>query len=120
VITEVFSTITSPVFSELAIVITADTLPYVSRDASLFETLRRMNGVKPFKPVFRLEATHHHMEKLRRDLEVALDLATAQVPLDPSIPYPPSVGQDLPTADGSCRSPTSTGCRVQCVVVPHN
>jgi len=51
----VFSTITSPVFSELpVIVLTDDAITYLPEDATLFETLGKMNQVRPFNLVFNL------------------------------------------------------------------
>lgn len=53
---EVFSTITSPVFSELAIV-SGEHITYFSQDDALVKTLRAMNEIKPFKLVFLLEVS---------------------------------------------------------------
>lgn len=55
VVTEAFATITSPVFSELVIVLTGDEMTRLPQDVMLFKTLRKMNEVRPFKLVFLLE-----------------------------------------------------------------
>ena len=47
-----FSTITSPVFSELVIIIPDHLLTYLAQEVRFFETLRKMNEVRPFKLVF--------------------------------------------------------------------
>jgi len=51
IITEVFSTITSPVFSELVIILHPDEFTVLS-NVTFFETLCRMNQVRPFTLVF--------------------------------------------------------------------
>lgn len=52
---EMFSTITSPVFSELVIVLEGNPILYLPEELELVKTLRKMNEVKPFKLVFSLE-----------------------------------------------------------------
>ena len=51
---EVFSTITSPVFSELGLLIWDDEAVRLLSEVMLFETLHAMNKVRPFKLVFLL------------------------------------------------------------------
>ena len=51
IVMEVFSTITSPVFSKLAILIRGDEAVRLLSDITLFETLHAMNEVRPFKLV---------------------------------------------------------------------
>jgi len=55
VVMEVFSTITSPVFSELVIVLTGH-VDFSRWTVKLPNALRMINKVKPFKLVFSLEA----------------------------------------------------------------
>jgi hypothetical protein len=51
---EVFLTITSPVFSELIVVLSLGAVSHLPSDVALFETLRTMNEVRHFKLVFLL------------------------------------------------------------------
>jgi hypothetical protein len=46
---KVFSTITSPVFSELVIIIGAGAVAYLPSEFPLFETLRKMNTRRAFR-----------------------------------------------------------------------
>lgn len=69
----VFSTITSPVFSELAIVVAGHTVICLPWAFALFETLRKMNEVRPFKLVFIPEISDFYLENVRRELAEALD-----------------------------------------------
>ena len=56
VIREVFSTITSPVFSELVIVLLADVMSYQPTTGYfLCKGLRELNEVRPFKLAFSFE-----------------------------------------------------------------
>lgn len=80
----VFSTITSPAFSEL-VIITGDYLP---QNVTLFETLRKMNQVKPFKLVFLSEVPDGWYA--RRRLEEGLDLVTTKGFVD-FLDSPPTV-----------------------------
>jgi hypothetical protein len=72
---EVFSTITSPAFSELAIVVRSSELAYALSNP-IFETLHMMSEIRPFKLVFLLTSLDCFEGEPRRKLEVALDLAT--------------------------------------------
>lgn len=72
----VFSTIKSPVFSEVVIVITSYAV-YLPTGDTLFKTLREMNEVRPFKLVFLLEASDFHQEQVQRELVEALDVINA-------------------------------------------
>ena len=78
IVTEVYSTITSPAFSELVIIIGADEAAFLPSGVKLFETLRTMNGIRPFKLVFLLVAPDSSLGKARRILAGALDLVTAR------------------------------------------
>ena len=72
VVMEVFSTITSPVFSELVIVLGGDRMSYLPSEIALFETLRAMNEVRPFKLVFLFEVEDSFQVEARRKLVGAL------------------------------------------------
>ena len=63
---EIFSTITSPIFSELVIV---GLVAHLRTEVKLFETLRTMSRVMPFKLVFLLVDPDVFQEKSRRELE---------------------------------------------------
>jgi hypothetical protein len=71
---KIFSTITSPVFSELVILV-EDYTEDLPSNVTLFDTLRAMNGVKPFKLVFLLDP--HDLEEQWK-LMGALDLVAAR------------------------------------------
>jgi hypothetical protein len=74
---KIFSTVTSPAFSEFVIVVGADAATYLPSEVALFETLRVMNRVRPFKLVFLLVALDSFRGEARRKLAEALDLVTA-------------------------------------------
>jgi hypothetical protein len=65
---EVFSTITSPVFTEIVSFLTSYAVIYLPREVALFETLRKMYKVRPFKLVFLLDVDDFS----RRELAEAL------------------------------------------------
>jgi len=88
-VTEVFSTITSPAFSELVIVL-AGRVACLRHEARLFETLRRMNEIRPFELVFSLEAPSFSLLEARRTLEDVLESATVIGLLD-FLDSPPSI-----------------------------
>jgi len=78
---EVFSTITSPVFSELVIVLENSQVAYLAWDVAFFETLRMMNQIKPFKLVFLAEVLGWFSvgrEEARQRLTGVIDLVTAK------------------------------------------
>jgi hypothetical protein len=79
---EVFSTITSPVFSELIIIIMANAVTRLPSETPFFETLRTMNDVRPFKLVFLLADPEFFWEEAQRKLAEALDSVTARGLLD--------------------------------------
>ena len=87
---EVFSTITSPVFSELVIIIGAKAVTYLPSDVLLFETLRTMNKIRPFKLVFLLADPDLFWGSVRRKLRRALDCATTGGHLD-FLDSPPTI-----------------------------
>jgi hypothetical protein len=87
---EIFSTITSPVLSELVIVHSGKLATALHHDVTLFETLRQMNEVRPFKLVFSLEIPNPYLVVPLQKLVEALDLATAKGLLD-FLDSPPTI-----------------------------
>jgi len=73
----VFSTITSPAFSELVIVVVDDLVGRVPLGIMLFETLRELNEVRPFKLVFLFMGPHPGLGEARRAFEKDLDSVIA-------------------------------------------
>jgi len=93
VVMDVFSTITSPVFSELVIILGDAQIHRLPSDVTLFETLRKMNQAKPFKLVFSVQVTDSLQGKLgevRQGLMEALDSATSGGLLD-FLDSPPNI-----------------------------
>jgi len=88
--TEVFSTITSPVFSELIFVVWYSQFPHLLLDATLFETLRTMNLVRPFKLAFLVQVPHSSSTEGRRKFEAALATVIARGLLD-FLESPPTI-----------------------------
>ena len=76
VMVEVFSTITSPAFSELVIVLRSDRFLRLLLDLTSFEVLRMVHRIRPFKLVFLLYIYHlpHGDERV---FERALETASA-------------------------------------------
>lgn len=68
-VVEIFSTITSPVFSELVIALDRCETS-LSWSFTMFRALHSMNGIRPFKLVFLLEDTN--FVEARRELMDAL------------------------------------------------
>jgi len=87
--TAAFSTITSPAFFELVIVI-ADYVAYFPKSVAFFETLRTMNEVRPFKLVFSFEVSGSPQGKVRWKLVEAMEMATAKGTFD-FLDSPPTV-----------------------------
>jgi hypothetical protein len=79
---KVFSTITSPVFSEFIIVIGVDAVAHLPSEVKLFDTLRTMNKVRSFKLVFLLMGPDWSLGDARRKLGEALGSVTARGLLD--------------------------------------
>lgn len=75
---EIFSTIVSPVFSELALILGNESLTYLPSDIMIFETLRAMNEVKPFKLVFFLVVPIRLLGEARGKVTETLDSAAAR------------------------------------------
>lgn len=94
---EVFSTITSPVFSELVVVLAGNSASYLPQEAMLFETVRKMKEVRPFELVFSFEGPcfvrrgeRWETVEARQELEQALDSAAEKGFLD-FLGSPPTV-----------------------------
>jgi len=83
---ELLSSVTSPAFSELAIVIEDNSIHLLPSDVTLFRTLRTMNEARSFRLVFLAEVVDRHppggMEGVRQSLVGALGLVTAKGWLD--------------------------------------
>ena len=73
---EIFSTLKSPVFSELVIVLAGHWTGDLRWEDALFKTLRKMNEFRPFKLVFLLEGPFFGREGVAR-LAVAEALGSA-------------------------------------------
>ena len=84
-----FSTITSPVFSELVIVLAGSSMTYLPEEVKLFETLRSMNELRPFKLAFLFEGRYFVQSdeewvpmNARSELKKTLDSVAAKGFLD--------------------------------------
>ena len=86
-VTEVFSTITSPVFSELVVVLSgrAVELTRLPNQEVFFQTLRKMNEVRPFELVFLFEGPCSVLRGGRWELD-------ARGPLEEALGYVASKG----------------------------
>jgi len=77
-----FPTVTSPVFSELVIILPDDTITYLPKYVTLFERLGKMNQVRPFNLVFSLvlssSVSEASLVEARRKLRGTLDLVAAK------------------------------------------
>ena len=69
----IFSAITSPVFSELVLLLRVYEISHLPSEFVLFDTLRKVNKTSPFKLVFSLEVADSSMEEARQELVEALD-----------------------------------------------
>jgi hypothetical protein len=76
VVMEVFSTISSTMFSELVLEIMDDEIVYLPLEDALFETLRAMSEIRPFKLVFSLGVSDYCQNHVRQKLEETLGSAT--------------------------------------------
>ena len=85
---EPFSTIRSPVFTELVIIHTGISVDRLPQDDTLFETLRKMNEVRHFKLVFLVEA--ENARDARRELEKVIDWVATKGLLD-FLESPPTI-----------------------------
>ena len=87
---ELFSTITSPLFSEVVIVLWGYEIPTLPSQVALFQTLRTMNEVRPFKLAFLAEVSGFYLEGGRQKLASALDSVIAEGLLD-FLESPPNI-----------------------------
>jgi len=74
---EIFSTITSPVFSDLVFIILRDQFPHLLSDVTFLETLRMMTAVRPFKLAFVLKTPHYSSMDETQNLRSALATVVA-------------------------------------------
>lgn len=86
---KIFLTITSPVFSEVVIVLREYEIASLPSQVVLFQALRTMNKVKPFKLAFLVEISGFYPEE-RQELAGALDSVIAKGLLD-FLESPPSI-----------------------------
>lgn len=82
IIMRIFSTITSPVFSELVLDLSDNEIAYLPLEATLFRTLGDAHEIRPFKLVFLLEVPYFYQGEAERRLAEALGLVTARGLLD--------------------------------------
>ena len=97
---EVFSTIRSPSFSEVVIILAGDDVFEVydiPSNAMLFQILCAMHRLRPFNLVFLLLA-HRFKKTLRRRLVEGLSLATAKGFLD-FLDSPPAIWDKFPDSE---------------------
>jgi hypothetical protein len=87
---EVFSTITSPVFSELVIILGANAITELPPEVKLFETLRTMSRARPFKLVFLLVAQDLFQGEAQRRLAGTSNSVAARGLLD-FLASPPTI-----------------------------
>ena len=78
IVMKVFSTITSPVFSEFVILTWGDTAVRLPSAVKFFKTLHAMNNVRPFILSFLLMSPDWCLREQRRELAEALDLVAAR------------------------------------------
>jgi len=75
---KVFSTVASPVFSELVIVLGGyNAITQLPREVTLFETLRKMSELRPFKLAFSLVVLDPARVEPLRKFAADLDLVAA-------------------------------------------
>ena len=86
---EVFSTITSPVFSELIIVF-VDHVAYFCQNTTFFNALHAMNEVRPFNSVFLFEVSDPPRWRVLQGSAEALELMVATGTFD-FLSSPPTV-----------------------------
>ena len=90
---EVFSTITSPVFAELVVVLWEYQIRTLSAEVTLFQALRTMSKVRPFKLVFLVEVSDPYLGE-REELAEVLDSIAADGLLD-FLESPPTILIDI-------------------------
>ena len=87
---EVFSTITSPLFSELVIVLGRRGAAHLRWAGWWFESMRRMSEVRPFKLAFLLEVPDLHREEAQQEMVETLESVAAEGLLD-FLDSPPTI-----------------------------
>jgi hypothetical protein len=102
IVMEVFSTITSPVFSELVIVIGAGSVSDSRPAVELFEASRKMSQIRPFKLVFLIVDPDVFQEESRREWERDLYSVDARRLLD-FLDSPPTIRTVRSTNDSGTR-----------------
>lgn len=75
---DVFSTITSTVFSEIVVILKDENIAHLHQEVTMFETLRGMNKEKPFNLVFLLEVPDSRQWEAQDELEGVLDFVAAR------------------------------------------
>lgn len=85
-----FSTITSPVFFELVIVVTYRGVKNLPQGAKLLETLRETNEKRPFKLEFSFAVTDLLWEEERRELARSSDAMAVKSCVD-FLDSPPTI-----------------------------
>ena len=85
-----FSTIKSPVFSELAFDLGDHDIARLPVDLAFFETLRELNGIRPIKLVFLLNAVGFPPNSVLQEFGKVLGSVTARGLLD-FLDSPPTV-----------------------------
>ena len=92
ILVEMFSTIRSPVFSELAFDVRHYELARLSVDLAFFETLRQLNGIRSFNLVFMLcgVGPSPSPNNMLREFEKVLGSVTERALLD-FLGSPPTV-----------------------------
>ena len=73
-VVDMFSTIASPVFFELIVVLWYDQFAYLPSDTRFFEILRVMSEIRPFKLVLLLQVSCSPSRERRRRFEKATEL----------------------------------------------
>ena len=93
IVMEVFSTITSPVFAELVVVLWEHQIRNLPAELTLFQALRTMSKVRPFKLVFLVEVLDLYLGE-RQELAEVLDLIAVDGLLD-FLESPPTILIDV-------------------------
>ena len=87
---KLLSTITSPVFFEVVVVFAGDLVSHLPLKTTLFEGLRKLDEVRPFKLVFLFEGSYHGAGDARSVLERSLDPVIEEGLLD-FLDSPPTI-----------------------------
>lgn len=102
---EAFSTIRSPVFSELVVILSGMGIASLPHGATLFQTLRKMHDIRPFELVFMFEGPcsvqrggQWQSVEARWELKEALDYVVSRGFLD-FLGSPPTIRVDARPRD---------------------